>query len=225
MNHTLVNGSHVAAGEPVSPLVTKATGSPIGPSAMYAFGGCPLINDFDVVQPTGTAAFTAMRYTGATRGAVVAQATPNSAGSTARFVLSGFAYNFIRDDAVGGPPDRVNHLRDILIWFQNPVGEPTGIDPVAFANSLDDNYPNPFNPTTTIKYSIAERGQVSLKIYNAAGQLVRTLIDEEQAPVQGGFSKVWNGMNEQGQPVASGVYFYQLTAKNFSQTKKMVLLK
>jgi hypothetical protein len=225
MNHALVNGSHVAAGEPVSPLVTKTVGSPIGPSSMYAFGGCPLINDFDVVQPTGTLAFTAMRYTGATRGAVVAQATPNSAGTTARFVLSGFAYNFIRDDAVGGPPDRVNHLRDILIWFQNPIGEPTGIDPVAFANNLDDNYPNPFNPTTTIKYSIAERGQVQLKIYNAAGQLVRTLINEEQAPVQGGFSKIWNGMNEQGQPVASGVYFYQLTAKNFSQTKKMVLLK
>ncbi len=68
------------------------------------------------------------------------------------------------------------------MWFQNVVDEPTGIDPVAFANRLDDNYPNPFNPTTTIRYSIASAGHVSLKIYNAAGQLVRTLVDEDQAP-------------------------------------------
>jgi flagellar hook assembly protein FlgD len=64
-----------------------------------------------------------------------------------------------------------------------------------------------------------------LKIYNAAGQLVRTLVDEEKAPVQGGFSVNWNGLNDHGQSVASGVYFYQLTSQNFSQTKKMVLLK
>ena len=133
--------------------------------------------------------------------------------------------NFIRDNDTNGVPDYVKHLHEILTWFENLIDVPTGIDPVAFVNKLEGNYPNPFNPTTTIKYSIAERGQVSLKIYNAAGQLVRTLINEQQAPQQGGFSKVWNGMSEQGQPVASGVYFYQLTSKNFSQTKKMVLLK
>jgi flagellar hook assembly protein FlgD len=66
---------------------------------------------------------------------------------------------------------------------------------------------------------------VSLKIYNAAGQLVRTLVDEMQAPIQNGYSKIWNGMNNQGQPVSSGVYFYKLVTTNFTQTKKMVLLK
>jgi flagellar hook assembly protein FlgD len=110
------------------------------------------------------------------------------------------------------------------VWFENIIPNPVGITPVAF-NSLEDNYPNPFNPTTTIKYNIAERGHVSLKIYNAAGQLIRTLVNEEQAPQANGFSKVWNGLNDQSQPVASGVYFYQLTATNFSQTKKMVVLK
>ncbi len=109
--------------------------------------------------------------------------------------------------------------------FQNIIDEPIGIDPVAFSNSLDNAYPNPFNPTTTIKYTIAERGHVSLKIYNAAGQLVRNLVDEMQSPQEVGFSKTWNGMNDQGQPVSSGVYFYKLTAQNFTQTKKMVLLK
>jgi len=64
-----------------------------------------------------------------------------------------------------------------------------------------------------------------LKIYNAAGQLVRTLVDDMQAPTQNGFSKIWNGLNNQGQPVSSGVYFYKLATKDFSQTKKMVVLK
>jgi hypothetical protein len=225
MNFSVLNGSHVAFGEPVSPLVTKALGSPIGPGAMYAFGGCPLINDFDVLQPTGVLATTVTQYPGPVAGAVLAQATLNSAATTARVVLSGFAYNFIRDDTVGGPPDRVIHLRDILTWFQNIVGDPTGVDPIALVNRLGDNYPNPFNPTTTIGYSIAEPGRVTLKIYDAAGRLIRTLVDENQEPQAGGFEEVWNGLNEQGQRVASGVYFYQLKATDFSQTKKMVLLK
>jgi hypothetical protein len=226
MTHSLISSDHNTTGEPVSPLTTQSAGSPIGPASMYAYGGCPLINDFDVLQPTGSA-FYAMEYEIPGHGAVIAQATPNAAGTTARYILSGFAYNYIRDDAPGGSvPDRVTHLRDILIWFQNIIDEPIGIDPVAFENQLNNAYPNPFNPTTTIKYSIAERGHVTLKIYNAAGQMVRTLVDEVQAPGPKGFSKVWNGLNDQGQPVSSGVYFYKLTVSNgFSQTKKMVLLK
>jgi flagellar hook assembly protein FlgD len=102
---------------------------------------------------------------------------------------------------------------------------PTGIDPVAFANKLENAYPNPFNPTTTIRYSIASAGRVTLEIYNAAGQLVRTLVDEEQSPRSEGFSATWNGLNNHGQPTASGVYFYKLATKEFSGTKKMVCIK
>jgi len=231
MNHTLVAGDQRTVSGIVSPRIFPA--SPVPPAgylqpteSFYGYGGCAVINDFDVPGQSG-ASRVALKYASATTGqtAALSQITANGAATNARFFLAGFAYNFIRDDDTNGVPDYVKHLQEILVWMQNEIENPVGINPVAFANSLDDNYPNPFNPTTTIKYSIAEHGQVTLKIYNAAGQLVRTLIDEEQAPVQGGFSKVWNGMNEQGQPVASGVYFYQLTAKNFSQTKKMVLLK
>jgi flagellar hook assembly protein FlgD len=66
---------------------------------------------------------------------------------------------------------------------------------------------------------------VSLKIYNAAGQLVRTLVDEEQTPMVEGLSATWDGLNDHGQSVATGVYFYKLTTTGFSDTKKMVLLK
>ncbi|MEJ2721741.1 MAG: T9SS type A sorting domain-containing protein [bacterium] len=96
----------------------------------------------------------------------------------------------------------------------------------AAANELYQNYPNPFNPTTTIRYSIKERGRVSLRIYNAAGQLVRTLVDEIQSPREAGYSVLWNGRNDAGMPVASGVYMYKLTAeRGFQDVKKLVLLK
>jgi len=112
-----------------------------------------------------------------------------------------------------------------LVWFENLIPDPVGVDPVAFENRLDNAYPNPFNPATRIVYSIRERGHVTLRVYNAAGQLVRTLVDEIQTPREIGFAEEWNGTNDQGQTVSSGVYFYKLTSKGFSQTKKMVLLK
>jgi flagellar hook assembly protein FlgD len=96
---------------------------------------------------------------------------------------------------------------------------------VAYADRLENAYPNPFNPATTITYSIASAGRVSLKVYNAAGQLVRTLVDEDQSPRPEGFTVTWNGLGDRGERAASGVYFCKLTAREFSQTKKMVLLK
>jgi hypothetical protein len=231
INHTLTSDDQKLASGVVSPVVRVSTApAPVAPNfvpteTFYAYGGCALINNFDVPGQLGNSRI-AYRYNNAATGPVasLSQVTGNLQATNARFYLSGFAYNFIRDDDLNGVPDYVKHLQELLVWFENIIGDPVGIDPVAF-NNLEDNYPNPFNPTTTIKYSIAERGHVSLKIYNAAGQLIRTLVNEEQAPQANGFSKVWNGLNDHSQPVASGVYFYQLTAKNFSQTKKMVLLK
>jgi hypothetical protein len=111
-----------------------------------------------------------------------------------------------------------------LVW----EGGIVGIDPDfprSARNFLDNSYPNPFNPTTTIRYGIAEHSHVSLKIYNVAGQLVRTLVNEIQAPRQEGYTVRWNGLNENGRPVSSGVYFYRLSAGDFMQAKKIVLLR
>lgn len=88
-----------------------------------------------------------------------------------------------------------------------------------------ENSPNPFNPSTTITYSLVERGPVTLAIYNAAGQLIRTLVKEEQSPRVQGFAVLWDGRSNQGQPVASGMYFYRLTTSDRVLTKKMLLLK
>jgi hypothetical protein len=110
---------------------------------------------------------------------------------------------------------RVLKLRGLKI--EEPV-------PAVCENLLADCHPNPFNPTTTIGYAIKERTHVSLNVYNVAGQLVRTLVDEEQAP-SSMRHVVWDGRDNSGESVSSGIYFYRLTTKDFTQTKKMVLLK
>jgi flagellar hook assembly protein FlgD len=88
---------------------------------------------------------------------------------------------------------------------------------------LEQNYPNPFNPKTRIKYKIAKHTHVVLKVINSLGQEVRTLVNEKKP---GGFYEVvWDGKNNFGQQVASGLYLYQLESNNFIQTRKMVLLR
>lgn len=94
--------------------------------------------------------------------------------------------------------------------------------PTHFA--LSQNYPNPFNPNTTIRYALPSKQAVALRIYNTAGQLVRTLVDEQQ---DAGFKHVeWDGRNDRGTAVSSGIYFYRLEAGDqFVDQKRMILLK
>jgi hypothetical protein len=88
---------------------------------------------------------------------------------------------------------------------------------------LTQNCPNPFNPTTTIQYQLPERTHVRLTIYNVMGQRVRVLVDEPKP--QGRYKVMWDGRNDAGEAVASGVYFYRMTTQGFEMTKKMVLLR
>ena len=88
---------------------------------------------------------------------------------------------------------------------------------------LDQNYPNPFNPNTTISFHVIERGLVKLEVYTVTGRKVCTLIDETRDV--GTHSILWDGLNENGYPLASGVYLYQLEAGSFIKTRKMALVK
>ena len=91
--------------------------------------------------------------------------------------------------------------------------------------ALHQNFPNPFNPDTTIKYDLAESADVTLQIYNVLGQVVRTLVASE-AQNAGRYQIRWNGMDERGVPVSSGIYFYQISADGkFSDVRKLMLLK
>jgi hypothetical protein len=89
--------------------------------------------------------------------------------------------------------------------------------------NLDQNYPNPFNARTGITFDVPYACQVTLKIYNLTGQLVETLVDREM--YEGTHTVFWDGSNIQGQSVASGIYFYKLSASDFVSVKKMIFLK
>ena len=89
--------------------------------------------------------------------------------------------------------------------------------------SLSQNAPNPFNPETIISYSLPQSEQVKLVIYNVLGQQIRTLVNAFKPA--GRYRVVWNSKDDFGHSVSSGIYFYQITAGEFLDTRKMLILK
>jgi hypothetical protein len=88
---------------------------------------------------------------------------------------------------------------------------------------LYQNYPNPFNPETQIEYALKKTGHVTLYIYNILGEKVKTLLEQDQPA---GFYQInWDGKNDNGKSVSSGLYLYKLEVNGFSETKTMLLLK
>ena len=89
--------------------------------------------------------------------------------------------------------------------------------------ALKQNYPNPFNPVTTIRYDIPENTHVKMVIYDILGRQVRTLVNRDHDP--GYYKILWDGRNEMGKEMASGVYFYQIHAGSFHKNAKMIVVK
>ena len=108
-------------------------------------------------------------------------------------------------------------------------GEGGGVDyypnaaPAPKEFSVAQNYPNPFNPSTTIEYALPKDTWVRLTIYNILGRKVRTLVDEYE--LAGLRRIVWDSKDDEGREMASGIYFYQIKAGEFTQSKKMVIPK
>jgi hypothetical protein len=124
-----------------------------------------------------------------------------------------------------GIADRKNLMENIMTYFgKSPTGVGTDVPVGEYKNLLTHAYPNPFNPVTTISYSVKETGPVSIRVYNVAGKVVRTLLDKElEAGAEG--KVVWDGTNDVGSKCASGVYFYRIQAPGFRAGRKMVMLK
>ena len=118
-------------------------------------------------------------------------------------------------DVVSSPSNIVVVQTKIISDFEEPV--------LPIETRLLGNIPNPFNPETVILFSLAEESIVSIDIYNIRGQKVRNLINEHR---ESGFHQVvWNGTDETGRSMGSGIYFYQMTTQEHTETKRMVLLK
>jgi hypothetical protein len=202
-----------------------------GEDSLVVQGGCKTPNTFDVLAATGDAQVE-MNYhnwssasDSAFAPAVLGQSSQNLVGDDVGFLLSGFSFHYIRDLRVDGYVDRFQHMTRILNWFSIIVDQAVSVGPRrAGRNALEQNVPNPFNPTTKIRFQVKESGLVSLRVYNVAGQLVTTLVDGHRNAGKV-YEASWNGLNNSGQPVSSGVYFYKLVAKGFTQTKKMVSVK
>ena len=88
---------------------------------------------------------------------------------------------------------------------------------------MHNDYPNPFNPITTLRYDLPENSLVTITIYDMLGRQVKTLINQTQDA--GYKSVIWNATNNYGKPVSAGIYLYQIQAGEYISTKKMVLLK
>ena len=96
-------------------------------------------------------------------------------------------------------------------------------NPTLTSYKLYQNYPNPFNPETTIEYQVPQQSQVKIVVINMLGQKIKTLVDQNHQP--GIFQIKWNGRNELGKSVPSGIYFYSLISSGSTQIRKMSLLK
>jgi flagellar hook assembly protein FlgD len=102
------------------------------------------------------------------------------------------------------------------------VGNDDMVQPPSIA-TLQQNFPNPFNPQTTITFNLSKAAPVDLAVYNTKGQIVKSLLKEMAK--QGDHSVDWNGTDKNGNPVSSGVYFYRLNNGKTSQSRKMVLMR
>jgi hypothetical protein len=127
-------------------------------------------------------------------------------------------FRFESDDTLTDPGWWIDDI-EILASTDSSTGNEVPI----VKTELHGNYPNPFNPSTTIKYSLQEDSKVTLEIFNIKGQKVKTLVDKILPT--GKHSIVWNGTDNSGKNIASGIYFYKFKTDNFSKTKKMLLLK
>ncbi len=130
------------------------------------------------------------------------------------YVVGGGAVNLNRTDGLN-----VNRV-------YLPPGIATAIDPVTGLPTqfeLAQNFPNPFNPATTIQYSLPQSTSIELAIYNNRGQAIRTLFSGSQP--SGVHFLVWDGKNNRGQDVASGIYIYRLKSGRFLESKKMILIR
>jgi len=115
-----------------------------------------------------------------------------------------------------GESEPSNSVQHTVVSVDNPLDVP-------LATELISNYPNPFNPETTISYSLKEQSNVVIEVYNILGQKIKTLVNEEMEA--GLHSVIWHGTNDQGRNVASGIYFYRMNTNDYNRTRKMIFLK
>ena len=131
-----------------------------------------------------------------------------------------FRFHFISNESTINLGVKIDDIK--INHVSSPVGYITK-ESTPTTWGMGQNYPNPFNPTTTIEYAVPRNSHVEIKIIDLLGREVCTLVTGENTA--GNHQVTWNGLDNTGSQVASGVYFYQMTAEGFSETRKLLLLR
>ena len=139
--------------------------------------------------------------------------------STGHNEPAGLCFN--ERDQILAVPNYGSHTVDFISLAPFSTQSPTSNIVNSFY--LGQNFPNPFNPKTTIKYHIRQFSQVSLKIFNVLGQEIITLVDADKKA--GKYEVNWNSLDANGNTVVSGVYIYQLKTEYYNESKKMILMR
>ncbi len=214
-------------GNQTTPLVKAEIGQPVffQIDEWIAYGGCPKVNAFDAVT-AGTGAQRLAYFTDPMGSNVYPYAAavlnePDALGYDDRIIYAPYDLSFIYP----APPKSLSYgryafMNDVLRyfgwWFPNDV-------PAEPRFAVRQNAPNPFNPVTTISYTMPRAGHLSLKIYDLRGRLVRTLVDGGVPAGDG--DAVWDGADGRGAALPSGVYFYEVRSDAGSQVRKMALVR
>jgi len=228
-----VAGGRIVAGNPES-YVVRSNGCPrgralsvIGVSAASGCGGVAE-TEYDS-RPT-------KRYA-----AVSDSVYMPGSGTYFKTFTEGYDFCLIRTDASQGPlacgsdSFMTSWFGTILAWgnydtlLQCPgpdVGIPQEPAPApAVVTSLGQNFPNPMNPTAKIAYTVGKPGMVCLRVFDASGRVIRTLVNENKTARREPYEVIWDGTNDRGERVSSGVFFYQLEAVGYRSAKKIVILR
>jgi hypothetical protein len=187
-----------------------------------AFGGCPGINDFDAVEAgAGTERLAEFLTSAGVPGYTYAAAIRRV--NVADVVFLPYDFSVIHDaNAAATIPARARVLRDVLTAFgASPHGGPVAV-PDARALTVSVG-PNPFNPRTTIALDLPRAGEVSLRVFDIRGRLVRTLHDGPLA--EGRHELIWNGDDDNRRAMASGLYFYEAKAVGEERIGKLTLVR
>jgi FlgD Ig-like domain len=215
------------------PVVQGLAGTPTAGRNMHVNSDCPIIEKFDLIAvsssalsrgKTGTFLKWPNNFPASTR---FATKYVSFGSDSARSVFESFNFNDIEE---GG--ERLQLVKNIMTgyfgipncYYASAVDEDASSGAPPVPDVLFQNAPNPFNPETTIRYSVSTAGKTAIRIYSVSGALVRTLVDRYHAP--GIYSARWDGRDGSGRTLASGVYFYRLeTTSGVVDSKKLLMLK
>jgi hypothetical protein len=211
----------------LQPITRGASGTRIASEPFTLEGECPILNRFDALQISACAGAKArpwITYPNTTVASVEKRDSVGVVADSSRSVLLGFSLGAIPSST------RKNLLlyRTLVNEFEVPgCYVATGVDETASGSSprarLYNAAPNPFNPFTSIRFSLGHPAKVRLLVFDVSGARVRTLADRPMAA--GEYHITWDGTNDRGRSLASGAYFYRLEADEQVEAKKLILLR